>query len=182
MKTLIGLVIGIIVTAAIIVPIAHLRTEAKLEAQRTQIELEAAQAEIEALKAAQMAEKPTENKETAVVPVSTEPPEATDPPEPAKIVEITSEETETEETAAIDVKAETTHEPTASPQVKPTPKPEEYPKYFYEDGQKYAYIDEFHENEGMKTLIADDDEPNATQDGYYDPKSDPLSKIPGPFN
>jgi hypothetical protein len=55
-KTLTGLVLGIIIATVVIIPITNWRTDAKLDAQRTQFALEAAQAEIETLKAAQSAE------------------------------------------------------------------------------------------------------------------------------
>jgi hypothetical protein len=93
---------------------------------------------------------------------------------------------ETKETTAAEVGTEPEAEAPAfvsSAQVKAMPKPAEnvYPKYFYENGRKYAYYDEFHENEGMKTLIADESEPNVTSGEVYDWLSDPLKDVPGPF-
>jgi type II secretory pathway pseudopilin PulG len=170
MKTIIGLAIVIVLAAAVIIPISNARTQAELEAQRTQTALEQAQTELEALKSAQTTET------LAVEPTET-----------------TQEVSQTEEVAATEVKAvetESTPEPTAKPEVKPTSSPQVeqtakpaavYPKYFYENGQKYAYYDEFHEKEGMKTLIADEDEPNVTSGETYDWENDPLKDVPGPF-
>jgi outer membrane biosynthesis protein TonB len=78
--------------------------------------------------------------------------------------------------------------PEAKEEPAPAPSPQagqtrsEYPKEFYIDGQKYAYLTEYAEEMGYKTFIAPDDEPNATQSGYYDWENDPNGKIPGPFN
>jgi hypothetical protein len=63
-----------------------------------------------------------------------------------------------------------------------TPKPtteSEYPKYFYEDGQLYAYYTADFEARGLKTRI--NDGPSAVQKGYTD-TSGPEYQIPGPFN
>jgi hypothetical protein len=166
MKTLIGLVIGIAVTAAIIVPIANSRTDAKLEAQRVQIELETAQAEIEALKAAQTPE------------TAPEPQEVKGTPEPAKIEEITSKEVGTEETVeVVEVKAETIPEPTVTSEVKPTTSPqvneETQPETWWEDGKQYTMIN------GYKAYIAPE---GNNQIGYFDWENSPQKDVPGPFN
>jgi type II secretory pathway pseudopilin PulG len=164
MKTIIGLAIGIVLAAAVIIPASNARTQAELEAQRIQRALEQAQTELEALKAAQTAE-----------PLATEPTE-----NPPKI-------SQTEESAATEVKAtetESAPEPTAKPETTSSPqvKTGEYPKEFYIDGQKYAYLTAYAEETGQKTLIADEDEPNVTAGEVYDWENDPLKNIPGPFN
>ncbi|MDR2360907.1 MAG: hypothetical protein LBD85_06490 [Oscillospiraceae bacterium] len=173
MKTIIGLAIGIVLAAAVIIPLANRGTEAKLEAQKNQIALEQTQAELEAMKMAAQTQIPSETtKPQEIKEVSAETPETTE----------LGETFAPEETA--EIKAEPTPQPISSPQVKETPKQSvsAYPKYFYENGQKYAYYDEFHEREGMKTLIADESEPNATSGETYDWLTDPLKDVPGPFN
>jgi cytoskeletal protein RodZ len=188
MKTLIGLAIGIILTAAVLIPISNARTQAELETQRTQTELAAAQAEIEALKTAQIPEK---TELTAEPPTATEPAEILttetsqeiSQTEPLTVVK--AEEVTATEQKAVEVKAESTPTPTAKPEVKPTSPPQvknEYPKEFYIDGQKYAYLTAYAEETGQKTFIADEDEPASTQLDYYDPSQDPLSQVKGPFN
>ena len=82
------------------------------------------------------------------------------------------------------VKTESTPEPTAKPEATSSPqvKTDEYPKEFYIDGQKYAYLTAYAEESGQKTLIADEDEPNVTAGEVYDWENDPLKDVPGPFN
>jgi hypothetical protein len=82
---------------------------------------------------------------------------------------------------AVEVKAESTPKPTAPPQATTKPIESEYPKEFYIDGQKYAYLTEYAEEADIKTFIAPDDEPNATQTDYYNWTDDPLGKVKGPF-
>jgi type II secretory pathway pseudopilin PulG len=172
MKTIIGLAIGIILAAAIIIPLGNARTQAELETQRTQTALETAQAEIETLKAAQ----PSETEPLAEI----EEPQEID----TLSAEITMVEEEIEvevapfpEPEKVEVKAETTPKQTYSPQVQPS----EYPKEFYIDGQKYAYLTAYAEEMDYKTIIADESEPNVTAGEVYDWESDPLKDIPGPF-
>lgn len=185
MKTIIGLAIGIVLAAAVIIPLTNARTEAELEAQRTQIALEQAQTELETLKTATQTAK-----SQASTPIETAKPreikEGLNIETSAKAAE-TPETTKVEEGSDIEVTAEIESEsaktPPSSPQVKETPVPQAaYPKYFYENGQKYAYYSEFHEKEGMKTLITDESEPNATSGEVYDWLSDPLKDVKGPFD
>ncbi|GHV15507.1 hypothetical protein FACS1894219_12410 [Clostridia bacterium] len=174
MKTLIGIALVIILAVAIIVPVTRSNTAAKLEAQRVQIELEAAQSEIEALKAAEKTENSAETAET-------ETPQETSQTEPLTAVK--AEEVKAAEPEAVEVKAEP--KPTPKPEVKQTPPPQvktdTYPKEFYIDGQKYAYLTAYAEEADIKTFIADEDESASTQESYYDPSQDPLSKVKGPF-
>jgi outer membrane biosynthesis protein TonB len=176
MKTIIGLAIGIVLTAAVIIPVSNAGTEARLEARKAQIELEQTQAELEALKAEQTAAITAEPQEVKGVPAE----------KPEKQAE----------PVAIPLAVETTPEPAKAAEVKATPEPKAetapkaeqaktasvYPKFFFENGQKYAYLTAYAEEAGIKTFIADEDEPNATQLEFYDWENDPKGKIPGPFN
>jgi outer membrane biosynthesis protein TonB len=94
-----------------------------------------------------------------------------------------------------------TPKPTATPEVKATPEPKVqatstpspqvikpqtanvYPKEWIENGQKYAYLTAYAEEHGIKTEIHDysEGETNAVQEDYYDWESDPLKDVPGPF-
>jgi hypothetical protein len=97
----------------------------------------------------------------------------------------TAAETET----AVEVKEEPKPtempEPAAKPETKPVSSPpvqaDQYPKEFYIDGQKYAYLTAYAEQTGQKTLIADKDEPNATQIEFFDWENSEGRDIPGPF-
>jgi type II secretory pathway pseudopilin PulG len=195
-KTLTGLVLGIIIAAVVIIPITNWRTDAKLEAQRNQIALEAAQAEIETLKAVQPAEHLSEQAETpAETPEITTPVEtlADKPQETLEPQEVSQPADEEEPTAtaidevkpadvnAVEVKA--TPKPTAPPQATAKPAESEYPKEFYIDGQKYAYLTEYAEEAGIKTEIYEyaEGESNVIAGDLYDWENDPLGKVKGPF-
>jgi hypothetical protein len=169
MKTIIGLAIGIVLAAAVIIPLANARTEAELEVQRTQIKLEQAQEGLETLKAAQTAASTAE--------VTPKPQEVkTEPEEVNRAAAGAEEPTEIKAEPA----NEPTPEPTASPQVKQAANT--YPKEFYENGKKYAYLTEYAESVGQKTEIIDyaDGESNAVQEDFLDWENEPH--IPGPFN
>lgn len=159
MKTIIGLAIGIILAAAVIIPLGNARTQAELEAQRTQIALEAAQEEIEALKMAtstETSEKAEEVQEVSTFPLTTETTvEATNYPEPEKV----------------EIQAETT----SKPEVKQASSPQvasEQPKTWWENGKEYTMIN------GHKAEISSE---GNNQLGYYDWENDPLKDVPGPF-
>ena len=135
-----------------------------------------------------LANEPQKVTETATVEEITETPvveETTTTPEPTEVEEA-KKTAETQATPTVEPTAEPTAtqkpEQTSSPQVKQTPEPAEYPKYFYIDGQKYAYLTAYAEEMGRKTFIADESEPNAIQEGSYNWTDDPNGKIPGPFN
>jgi uncharacterized protein YmfQ (DUF2313 family) len=176
MKTIIGLAIGIVLTAAVLIPMSNARTHAELEVQRTQIALETAQAEIEALKTAQMPASSTETTEThEITEVSVAPQETAETVETTEIAGTTIEETATPEPEKVEVKAEPT--PTPPPQVQTAV----YPKEFYIDGQKYAYLTAYAEEMGYKILLADESEPNVISGDAYDWLSDPLKDVKGKF-
>jgi cytoskeletal protein RodZ len=91
--------------------------------------------------------------------------------------------------AAVEVKEEPKPtekpEPAAKPETKQVSAPpvqaDQYPKEFYIDGQKYAYLTAYAGRTGQKTLIADEDEPNATQIEFFDWENSEGRDIPGPF-
>jgi hypothetical protein len=165
MKTLIGLVLGIIIAAAVIVPIFHSQTATEIEAQRAKSELEPVQAETDTLKAEQTAEQPE----------IIQPGEANG-----------TDETAVAETAGLKTETEVKPDPqtTASPQATAKPAEPQYPKYFYENGKKYAYNTAYAEEMGYKTEIYEyaEDESSAVQEDDYDWENDPLGKVKGPFN
>jgi type II secretory pathway pseudopilin PulG len=182
MKTIIGLAIGIILTAAVIIPLGNARTQKELETQKVQIALELAQAEIEALKTAQQT---TQREE-----IPAEPQEIGKTVEIAEVKEIKVEGTTAAEKKTAEISTETATAPkvtvatpkqTPSSQVTTKPAVSEYPKFFYENGKKYAYNTAYAEEMGYKTYIAPDDEPNV-QEEYYNWENDPLGKVKGPFN
>jgi hypothetical protein len=176
MKSLVKLAgafaLGIIITVTVIVP--KLTPKSAETPSAPDIQSENVQMADTAVKAA-----PTE---TALVEVSTESvveteavltPESTasTTPELAATSKPTPEPVETE-TAKVEI--------SSSPQVKQAESA--YPKYFYENGQKYAYLDEFHEQQGMKMFVADEGEPNVDAGKVYDWVNDEAGKIKGPFN
>jgi type II secretory pathway pseudopilin PulG len=169
MKTIIGLAIGIVLAAAVVIPLANARTEAELEAQRTQIKLEQAQEELKSLK--------DEQKAAVTAEVTPKPQGVKTEPEV-----VTPAVTEVE--APTEIKTEPANEPvsepTASPQVKQSANT--YPKEFFENGKKYAYLTEYAESVGQKTEIVDyaEGESNAVQEDFLDWENEPH--IPGPFN
>jgi hypothetical protein len=171
MKTIIGLAIGIVLAAAVIIPLSNAGTEAKLEAQRLQIKLEQAQEELKSLK--------DEQKAAVTAEVTPKPQEVKTEPE-----EVNRAAAEVE--APTEIKTEPANEPapepTASPQVKQAANT--YPKEFYENGKKYAYLTEYAESVGQKTEIIDyaEGESNAVAGEFYDWENDPLRNNPGPFN
>jgi hypothetical protein len=114
MKTIIGAAIGIILAAAVIIPLTNAGTGTEPEAQRTPTEIQAAQAEIE-LKTA-------------------------GPEEAAAVVEeIKAEETGSPEPEKVEVKAETATEPKAG-QTSPPPVTPGQPETWWEDGKEYTMI------------------------------------------
>jgi hypothetical protein len=175
LKSLIGTALGIILALAAIIPANNARTEAEPEIGRVQTELTQVQEEPETLKAAAIA------KEAA--------PEIAEAAETAKVTEVAAayeavapaagtKYEPAQETAAEETRATPEPTPTVSPQ---TQEAQSYPKYFFIDGQKYAYLTAYAEEMGYKTFIAPEDEPNATQLDSYDWENDPNGKIPGPF-
>jgi len=192
-KVIIAFVLGIIVTAVIILPRANQNeqtvtpttAEVAITATTTQPPTEP----VKALKYEDTA-KVEEIKETPVEQTVESSEE-----------EITAEQTD--ENSEEEIVAEVTPEPTLAPSPEPqkqerpaqvevtsvtekvssaSVKVSEYPKFFYENGQKYAYNTAYAEEMGQKTLIADDSEPNVIQTETYDWGNDPAGKVPGNFN
>jgi len=196
-KVIIAFVLGIIVTAVIILPksnqneqtVTPTATEVAITATTTQPPTEP----VKALKYEDTA-KVEEVKEIPVEQVV----ESSDE-------EITSEQMD--ENSEEEIVAEVMPEPTPEPTLAPSPEPQkkerpaqvevtsvtekvssasvkvsEYPKFFYENGQKYAYNTAYAEEMGQKTLIADESEPNVVQTETYDWGNDPAGKVPGNFN
>jgi outer membrane biosynthesis protein TonB len=166
MKTLVKLtlafVLGIIITATVIVPRFN-GTPSDTPEIQAEIKESAA---TEALAIAEMKAKPAEIQ-------AEQEPETTaveEIPEPTE----TFRKTEPEPTPTIEPVTES-EKATSPPQTTPAPqKKQTEPEYFYEDGKKYAYIN------GIKSLIADD--PDSVQIDYYDWENDPAGQIRGPFN
>jgi len=160
-KVIISFLLGIIVTAVIILP------------KSNQNELAATPEPAPITVTAQTTPEPfktLEYEESAEAPkveeIAAE--QAVEVKEEETTVEVTPEPTPSPEPKKVEVKAETTPKQTSSPQVKKTE-----PEYFYEDGKKYAYIN------GFKSLITD--EPDVQIDSY-DWENDPAGQITGPFN
>jgi hypothetical protein len=170
LKSLIGTALGIILALAVIIPANNARTEAEPEIQRVQLELTQVQAASEALKkAAIVAETPLESTERiAEVEAESE----------ADALAVGTKHEPAQETATEETRATPEPKPSISPQ---TQEAQSYPKYFFINGQKYAYLTAYAEEMGYKTFIAPEDEPNATQLDRYDWENDPNGRIPGPF-
>jgi MarR-like DNA-binding transcriptional regulator SgrR of sgrS sRNA len=184
MKTLIKLtlafVLGITVTAAVVIP--KLSEPEPTEVPTTaDIQTQISEA-VDAAVAQALAESETEAE-----------------PQPTATTEVQAEQTVT--TLAKTLETAETLEPTSTPEVKATPEPTAqaisapspqvtkpqtasvYPKEWIENGQKYAYLTAYAEEHGIKTEIHDysEGETNAVQEDYYDWESDPLKDVPGPF-
>jgi hypothetical protein len=187
MKTLIKLtlafVLGITVTAAVVIPKLsepEQPTEVPNTADiHTQISEAVDAAVTQALAENTAKAEPTQTK--------------FDEPQPMATPEVQAEQTVTvlaKTLEPIEIPEPTaTPEPTAQETSAPSPqvtKPQTasvYPKEWIENGQKYAYLTAYAEEHGIKTEIHDysEGETNAIQEDYYDWESDPLKDVPGPF-
>jgi hypothetical protein len=174
MKTLIKLtlafVLGITVTAAVVIPKLS-EPEQPTEVPTTaDIQTQISEA-VDAAVAQALAENTAKSE-----------------PQPTETPEVQAEQTVTALAKTLEI-AETP-EPkvqatsTPSPQVTKPQTASVYPKEWIENGQKYAYLTAYAEEHGIKTEIHDysEGETNAVQEDYYDWESDPLKDVPGPFS
>ncbi len=122
---------------------------------------------------------PTEPAETESIPVAVMPTqESTTTPETTSASVPTSTPAPTQETTSEPIPT-SAPEPTTMPEpVQTTPAPQtvsEPETYYDEDGRKYTYFN------GIKLYLADEDEPNAVQEDFYDWENDPNKNDKGPF-
>jgi hypothetical protein len=119
--------------------------------------------------------EPAESPETAEVSPEAEMAALSDETKPEPV-----QETDTEAQAAPDSMS------SPSPQTEQTePRTvDAYPKEWYENGKKYAYLTEYAEQAGQKTEIIEyaEGEPNIIPGEFYDWENDPLRFNPGPLN